>query len=224
MYTDGFCYSCCSVFTKGLKERGSAILVGYNGDPRRKGIKQFDVGQSPSSVMAFSSLVNDQYNVLKKSGFDMTFTFVESFKYNYSYSERIPREFIIDEIDERVDIQSFDETNIDLFTKQSKLLLEKYKTECNPLNKRLVKYNKTCDEKITIKHAHGGFACGNDGKWTTNCIATYCDEGYKFDFDKQRCIEQVCPIFNAPPPEKPPLNGSISMTIGMLLFLIVLLI
>ncbi|EDR29068.1 hypothetical protein EDI_016080 [Entamoeba dispar SAW760] len=33
VYADSYCYSACSVFTKGLKECGSAILVGFNGDP-----------------------------------------------------------------------------------------------------------------------------------------------------------------------------------------------
>ena len=43
VYTDSFCYSCCSIITKGIKEQGSAIVVGFWGDPTKEGIDNFEV-------------------------------------------------------------------------------------------------------------------------------------------------------------------------------------
>ena len=223
VYTDAFCYSCCSILTKGLKERGSAIIVGFEGDPRSKGTSLFDVGQSPSSVLTFSEIINDRYNNLMKRGFDMTFTFIQSFKYNYTYKETIPREFIVDEVDERVDIYSYDESLIDSFTQQTKRIVNKYVNECNPQNKRLVKNDNSCDNvlKNIDQHAHGGYECGDDGKWSNKCVATYCDYGYRFDFDNQKCIPHVCPLFNQPPEYH--FGGSWSISIVLFIWIIILL-
>ncbi|EDR23553.1 hypothetical protein EDI_030910 [Entamoeba dispar SAW760] len=62
VYTDSFCYSACSVFTKGLKECGSAILVGFNGDPNGKD-EEFEVGLSPSAVKDGYDLCSSKYKI-----------------------------------------------------------------------------------------------------------------------------------------------------------------
>jgi hypothetical protein len=41
-------------------------------------------------------------------------------------------------------------------------------------------------------HAHGGFQCGNDGKWSNVCVPSYCDEGYIFDTFYRKCIKDEC--------------------------------
>ena len=42
--------------------------------------------------------------------------------------------------------------------------------------------------RLNSKH----YLCGNDNKWTTSCVAAYCDDGYKFDYENQKCILDVC--------------------------------
>ncbi|EDR21742.1 hypothetical protein EDI_320470 [Entamoeba dispar SAW760] len=43
VFTDGFCYSACSLLTKGLREKGNAIIVGFEGDPENEN-SLFDAG------------------------------------------------------------------------------------------------------------------------------------------------------------------------------------
>ena len=73
-------------------------------------------------------------------------------------------------------------------------IVKKYKTECNPLNKRLVNVDSKCDEEVKKKdkHAIGGYLCGDDGKWSNQCVIAYCEEGYHFDYQNQKCIEDLC--------------------------------
>ena len=54
IYTDSFCYSACSNFIKAFQNTGGAIIVGFNGNPKIKGTKEFDGSQSSSSVMNFT--------------------------------------------------------------------------------------------------------------------------------------------------------------------------
>ena len=133
----------------------------------------------------------------------MTISFYESYRYKYDYEETIPREFLTDPVDERVNIYRYEETNIDTFADKALELVSKYETQCDVNNLRLVKYADECDDKITIEHAHGGYLCGNDGKWTSTCVAAYCDDGYKFDYENQKCIIDAC--F---PPEEPTQTSS----------------
>ncbi|ELP89294.1 hypothetical protein EIN_488260 [Entamoeba invadens IP1] len=191
IFTDSFCYSTCSFFTKGLNERGEAIIVGYVGDPEGD-IEHFDVGQSPSSVIQGKDIADEEQKALYDMGVSTTVTYFETYKFNYDLTETVPREFIPNEIDERVDIYGYSEDKIDLFMDKALEIVEKYKTECNSRNKRLVKETSECDSKITIEHAHGGYLCGDDNKWTPTCAASYCDDGYKFDYKNQKCIEDVC--------------------------------
>ena len=38
----------------------------------------------------------------------------------------------------------------------------------------------------------GGKLCGDDGKWSDQCVIAYCGEGYIYDKDKQECITDSC--------------------------------
>ena len=82
-------------------------------------------------------------------------------------------------------------SDFDDFIDISVEIFEKYKTRCNPNNKKLLLISKECDGKFE-KHTHGGYECGNDGYWTKNCMASYCDIGYIFDHEKKKCIENIC--------------------------------
>ncbi|EKE40828.1 hypothetical protein ENUP19_0057G0075 [Entamoeba nuttalli] len=189
--TDAFCYSACSLLAKGMKERGNAILVGYLGDP--EGEKElYDVGQSPSVVVSPETIFTEQQlSDMDSVSLTMQISFAETYLHDYSYNQTIPREFIIEPVDELQFLDSYN-NRIELFASAALSLYNKYQTDCNPSNDRLVKRSQDCDSKITIEHAHGGYKCGVDGKWSDECVATYCDNGYFFDFYNKKCVIDVC--------------------------------
>ena len=48
-----------------------------------------------------------------------------------------------------------------------------------------------CDN--IIEKGHGGYLCGTDGKWnTSNCIISYCDEGYILNDNRTQCVKDPC--------------------------------
>ncbi|EDR22410.1 hypothetical protein EDI_039100 [Entamoeba dispar SAW760] len=209
VYTDSFCYSACSLVTKGLKEWGGAILVGYDGDPNGKD-EEFEVGLSPTSVIGLNEI--DKDNIFTQYGYELGISVTETYRFNYEYNESIPREFLTDMIDERVNIYS-DPDIIDIFEEETKKIIEKYQTKCNPKNKRLVKRDEKCDKEINIEHGHGGYECGDNGEWSTKCVLAYCDDGYKFDYINNKCIEDVCVY---PPTD----DGTPSMTVNLVMIII----
>ena len=190
VYTDGYCYSTCSMFTKALKEQGGAILVGYAGDPDADN-NHFDVGQSPSTVVEAVTIGSENAKLLKDIGIRLRFSYMETYQWNYDYTETIPREFIVQPIDERSEILRFSEDKLDLFMDEANKIVAKYQNECNGENVRLVKIDDNCYD-TEIEHAHGGYKCGSDNKWTNECVISYCDDGYKFDYINKKCIEDVC--------------------------------
>ena len=74
VFTDGYSFSCTSVFIKGLQVHGHAIIVGYNSKP---GLDKsdFDASQSNSAVETFDCSENSQN--LRKLGFYSHITFSE---------------------------------------------------------------------------------------------------------------------------------------------------
>ncbi|EDR24185.1 hypothetical protein EDI_118590 [Entamoeba dispar SAW760] len=154
--------------------------------------EEIEVGQSPSNRM-ISIITEKQYDY-KPLEFSLSYSILETFKHNYKYNENIPREFIKDIVDERVNIYPYvigDEI-IEEFEEETKKIIEKYQTKCNPKNKRLVKIDNKCDKEINIKHGHGGYECGDKGEWSTKCVLAYCDSGYKFDYNKNKCVKGIC--------------------------------
>ncbi|EDR21749.1 hypothetical protein EDI_337910 [Entamoeba dispar SAW760] len=215
--TDSYCYSACSWVTKVLKECGCAILVGFDGDSYGKD-DEFEVGLSPSNNIPNINNI-DEDSILKQYGYNLGLTVIETYRFNYEYDESIPREFLTDMIDERVNIYQFDQTEkvIKEFEEETKKIVEKYQTKCNPKNKRLVKRDEKCDKEINIEHGHGGYECGDNGEWSTKCVLSYCDEGYKFDYNNNKCIEDVCVY---PPTESESDNGTLSMTVNLVMIII----
>ncbi|BFU26661.1 hypothetical protein EHI8A_129960 [Entamoeba histolytica HM-1:IMSS-B] len=216
IYTDSFCYSACSEVTKGLKEWGSAILVGFDGDPNGKD-DEFEVGLSPTAVMSVNEVLED--NIFTHYGYDLGISILESYRYNYNYNETIPREFLPDIIDERVNIYEYSDRKIDEFEYETKRIIEKYQTKCNPKNKRLVKRDEKCDLEIKIKHGHGGYECGDNGEWSTHCVLSYCDDGYKFDSINMICILDPCEHQS---PSSSGVFHSFSLNLSFLFFIIFL--
>ena len=72
----------------------------------------------------------------------------------------------------------------------------------------------SCDAIINKTHMHGGFTCGEDGKWTTTCEGYYCDDGYYFDSYTKTCVKDLCY-------DKYKYSYSSTFTINVLLLIII---
>ena len=107
--------------------------------------------------------------------------------------KEIPLEFQIHEIDERFEFyQKYTDDYYNDFLEEAHYIFEKYKTECNPKNKKLIFITDECTFDDSIMH--GGYQCGNDGKWNKTCVPSYCDNGYVLDRKTNKCIEEICLI------------------------------
>ena len=105
----------------------------------------------------------------------------------------IPLEYEITPVDEITNIfDIYSDENYTIFINESLKIFEKYKTKCNPKNKKLILYTSECDGSFKNNYTHGGYECGDNGNWTTNCVPSYCDIGYIFDYNKSECIIDVC--------------------------------
>ena len=106
---------------------------------------------------------------------------------------KIPLEYVITPVDEVEEFyEYYSDNNYDKFISIAKKIFNKYKKECNPKNKKLVLVNSECDKIFKNNYTHGGYECGDDGKWSSNCIPSYCDIGYIFDHAKNECIIDAC--------------------------------
>jgi len=196
IFTDSFSYSSTSFFIKGLQETGSAILVGYKGNP--KSSEFFEASHSPSAVSSFNG--SDIYNNLIDSGFEIIgTTFFESYNYSYQIKNPIPREYLEHPVDERVNIyQNYDDSLYDKFINEAKKIFKKYNEDqyCNKDNLKLLYDPNNKEECYTFEndpYAHGGYECDPlTGKWSTFCKPYYCDIGYYFDVFQNKCIQDKC--------------------------------
>ena len=114
LFTDGFCYSACSVLTKGMVNKGNGIVVGYQGDPNGS-MESFDAGNSPTPVVTQDETHLPEAEILGSLGGMMKISYYETFEWNYNYTETIPREFVLNPVDERVNIYRYNITKIDQF-------------------------------------------------------------------------------------------------------------
>ena len=201
IYTDGFSYSATSFLLKYLQYYGGGITAGYFTNPNLENIP-YDSSLSPSSIFTpeVLSLLNIKgYNTLNH---DYDYTLVvpgtQSF-YNPNNLTR-PLEYEVTPVDEKVNIyfdkvygsnDNMDPSDLDVFIDDSLKIFEKYKTHCNQNNKKLLLITNECDGNFG-NYTHGGYECGDDGLWTQNCVASYCDVGYIFDHTKKKFIENIC--------------------------------
>ena len=189
IYTDGNTRSFSSLLIKSLQYYGGGIVVGYFGIPNKTDIP-FDSAQSTSE------LIPQEQFLLKSQGYKELYE-----KYNisiempdtpYFYGDfyfKNPLEYSVTPIDERVEIyQDFNYETYQVFIDEAKKILEKYKTKCNPKNKKLVFVTYECDNKFEYNDTHGVYECGDDGKWTKKCIPSYCDDGYVFSYTRNKCV------------------------------------
>ena len=196
IFTDSYSASAASLFCKSLQNEGGAIIVGYHGNPKSDIV--FDSSQHFSTIITWSNLKKieeEATNKLDELGVKFTQICITNNYLNYN-NLKVPEEFNIIPVDEVSNIyETFDKyKNYDLFIKTGKNYLEKYKTECNKNNNKLVLFNEKCIINGDI-YAHGGHGCGIDSKWDMNkCIPIYCDDGYFFDNIENKCIKDPCYI------------------------------
>ena len=153
-----------------LQSHGAAIIVGYNSRPDLQK-KYFDASQSNSATFEypFSESTYNLYNL----GYSVSITSEETFDFNDKNNPRTPREFLVNPVDEIAKIyKTYDDEIYDRFIQEANSIFKKYNDlengECNPDNKYLYYETSDCDSKINIDKAHGGYVCGNDGKWNKN--------------------------------------------------------
>ena len=196
VYTDGFTYSAAAMFIKYLNYNGGGITSGYFLNPNLDN-KTFDMGLSPSPI-----LTADQVRLLNPIGYNelvnkipisIKLPIVQTF-YN-PYNLTCPLEYEITPVDEMSNLYFFsfdDEEEYNQYVNNSLKIFEKYRNYCNPKNKKLVFVTDKCDGKFKSSYTHGGYLCGDDGKWTETCVPSYCDIGYIFDHINQECIVDAC--------------------------------
>ena len=178
---------------KYLQYYGGGITVGIFGHPGKKNIP-FDSSLSPSPIIDNKTLyvVSEDYKKLYDNyNFTMQMALFQTF-YNPN-NLSIPLEYEVTPVDESQPFYEFysNESYQD-FIKLAKEIHEKYKTECNPKNKKLVKVSSQCDKYFKNSYTHGGYVCGDDGKWSNKCVASYCDLGYMFDYNENKCVKDFC--------------------------------
>ena len=190
LLTDGFSYSASSCVIKGMQNRGSAITVGYLGNPLMSDYP-FDSSHSCTGIIDSEDFIqiNDYYLQLQKMGIEVVQISGLPVFPNKT-SNDFPMEYQVFPVDEY--FKFYEELNNDTYlsyVNQAKRIVEKYKTECNANNKKLLLISEECNNKFGDSHMHGGFECADDGKWSEKCMPSYCDEGYIFDSVDQKCID-----------------------------------
>ena len=132
--------------------------------------------------------------LFEKGFYFVQLTIVQTYDDNYlnnTFKYKVPREYLIDPIDERSDLYNkYTDERYEEFIDEAKRILKKYEINCNANNEKLVKEDENCafDDD---KYAHGGYSCEN-GEWSKNCKPYYCDIGYYFDQYKKKCIKDPC--------------------------------
>ena len=194
IFTDGYSFSCGSIFIKGMQVYGSAIVVGYQAKPDITSEKDFDASQSNSGVEFFEN--SESKKNLVNLGFNGQVTYMEQFDPNDVEDPKIPMEFKKYPVDVLSDIHvKYEDQYYDRFIETAEEIFKKYNEdmECNPDNDLLYYETDECDSKLNDEHGHGGYICGEDGQWDTdNCVLKYCDVGYILDIQNKKCIEDPC--------------------------------
>ena len=207
IFTDGYTFSAASLFLQYLQKKGGGIIASYMGNPKYKNEEYFDISQSPTPVFPSSLLKifspenyillnqriieEDKSNYNFEEEWDIQISGIQSFYNEENTKKPLEYELILPDIQTNI-YEVFEEETYEKFINESIKIFEKFKTECNPNNKNLVKVSEECDKEFKYKYIHGGYECGNDGKWSNKCVPSYCDEGYFFDQKNKQCIKDVC--------------------------------
>ena len=192
IFTDGYSFSSASTLIKGFQNIGGAIIAGYFGNPKIEGIDLFDSSQSDSGVMFFEDTYISK-NLEDIGFFIAVFTTIEVFDDSFQAPNPIPREYLFTPIDFRADIYSqYSDDNYIKFIEEGKKIFENVNKNdiCNPKNKKLLLHDEKCKIIDGKEHSHGGYICGENGKWDkNNCQPYYCDIGFSFDQYFKKCVK-----------------------------------
>ena len=223
VFTDGFSYSATSLLLKYLQYNGGGITVGYLGNPNKRNIP-FDSSLSPSAIIENATLfkISEEYRKLYKNyTFISQMAFIQSFYHPSNMT--VPLEYVITPVDEVEEFyEYYSDNNYDKFISIAKKIFNKYKKECNPKNKKLVLVSNECYNNFTNNYTHGGYECGDDGKWSSNCIASYCDIGYIFDHVKNECIIDACSIITEEQKEEKKESQGIDLILIIIIICLIL--
>ena len=213
IFTDGYTLSSAAFLVKYLQKNGGGIVVGYSGNPQNNNLF-FDSGQSASPLFnsEILKIFSENYNKLvEKYNIELEMPGIQSFYDNAN--NNIPIEYSVTPVDEKADIyEPFDELSYDSFLDVSKEILGRYKTQCNLNNTNLIKIDENCT--FANSYTHGGYLCQEDGTWGTKCVASYCDDGYIFDKNKNECVIDVCSDKYKPEPDD---KGSSSLVVVIII-------
>ena len=192
VFTDGSLFSESSIFMKYFQFYGSGIVSGYFGNPKYYNIVPFDSSQSASV-----NLYSYELNEISPHGHWFLADYHINLNipgYHYYFDDlnlSCPIEFSVTPVDEISDIfDYFTVDNYQIFINKGKEILNKYKKFCNPKNKKLVFVTSECDNKFENRYTHGGYECGDDGKWSNKCVPSYCDEDYVYNHHLKKCISK----------------------------------
>jgi len=188
--TDGFCFSACSLFVYGCIMSGSAIVTGYG--TTIPGDDLFVASQCPSSVIDPISYNKTLNNLTSRTLLEFSGTFMESYNTSKDFKETIPGDYEVFRIDVHCGYNVSHDPNKASLLKATTKVYERFKTECNPDNQRLLLVTENCTSKD--RHAlYSGHPCGADGLWdTTKCRISACEAGYSVDFETDTCYRNGC--------------------------------
>ena len=196
IFTDAYSYSATSLLIKSFQNTGTGIIVGYYGNPTIKGTHLFDGSQASSSVTDLSR-INTSENLLNLGIILGGVTYIESYDISkFPKNNPIPEEYQIYPVDERVEIYSpYSDEIYDKFIEEGLRIHNKYnnENECNPNNEKLLLHDEKCNtfSESGLENAHGGYKCNKDGIWDDgNCFPYYCDIGYFYDREQNKCVEE----------------------------------
>ena len=187
--TDTVNFGSASNFIKSIQINGGAIVASYAGNPYLSSNTIQDASLDP---MYGTSYVNsDEFQRLREKGF---------YVYNIPYAEMFknvknndyPLAFVVNKVDEETKIyHSYEDTYYKEFIEEANKIFKKYEEQCNKENPNLVfETDHTFEDD---KYAHGGYICGNDGKWDKNNFKkSYCDMGYFYDQRENKCLFDTC--------------------------------
>ena len=212
VYTDGYSFSAGAMLTKYLQYYGGAITAGYFPNPLLKK-NNFDSGSCASALYSFAIIEKfdfEEYKKLNELNYPLQSVPGVQLFFEPNNLNR-PLEYEIKTVDEIVDIYPTLENlynillpeDYDKFIDESYKIFEKYKTKCNPNNTKLILLTDKCNGKFGNNFTYGGYKCGNDGYWTEECVASYCEFGYIFDYNSNKCIVDVCSDEKRNPEPKP---------------------
>jgi hypothetical protein len=191
IYTDGNSISVAAVFIKNFQHYGAGIVAGYFGNPHKNNIP-FDSAQSTADLMNQKKLMvrcprGYQKELIQRYNFTMDIPQNQYFYGDFDF--KYPLEYSVTPVDERVEIFEYLKSNTyQTFIDEAKKIFDKYKNQCNPKNKKLVFVSSDCDNKFNNGYTHGGYECGDDGKWSNKCVPSYCDPGNVFNYTSKICV------------------------------------